>query len=269
MEDAYEELVRFLKHMFQFDQNDLDFGIYKIYNLKRREIERFLTGDGNNDLKPLVDKAIKQAKNQQQEARILTLKKYIEEKGGEDEKNYSKDLEKNKKKIKKFIKLKNPPEKQELLDTLKSATSKQTLSKEMQGKIYNYILDFFNLYYSDGDFGYNTRSISPYKVEYDEDYDGSDTLFFWKHKDQYYIKSAQGFNSITFDLHGKKVLRLETNEKSEGEGVSQNNNRDTSIKHYKFDRIEKENGLQKVIFNLSTSSTPKAEIIMAIMTQWK
>ena len=38
----YEKLKDILREMFQMDQADLDFGIYRIMNAKRDEIEKFL-----------------------------------------------------------------------------------------------------------------------------------------------------------------------------------------------------------------------------------
>ena len=45
MSKSIDNLKYFLKEMFQFNENDLDFGIYKIYNLKRSHIESFIDGD--------------------------------------------------------------------------------------------------------------------------------------------------------------------------------------------------------------------------------
>ncbi len=43
-ENSISKLKFFLKEMFQFNANDLDFGIYRIYNLKRKEIKSFIDG---------------------------------------------------------------------------------------------------------------------------------------------------------------------------------------------------------------------------------
>jgi adenine-specific DNA-methyltransferase len=42
MPTSYEKLSALLKELFQLDQADLDFGIYRIVNQKRDEISRFL-----------------------------------------------------------------------------------------------------------------------------------------------------------------------------------------------------------------------------------
>ena len=139
----------------------------------------------------------------------------------------------------------------------------------MENKIYNYILNFFELYYNEGDFGYNTRSLNSYKVEYDEDYNGNDIMFHWKHKGSYYIKTGNGFNSVKFELENKNIeFLLESNEESEWEEISQNNNRETEFKHYKFNRIENIwDTTFKVIFNLSKTSTAKEEIFKKIFEE--
>lgn len=38
MTNNQQKLIDLLKEMFRFDQSDLDFGIYRIMNLKRVEI---------------------------------------------------------------------------------------------------------------------------------------------------------------------------------------------------------------------------------------
>jgi adenine-specific DNA-methyltransferase len=50
---AYDKLKELLEELFQFDREDLDFGIYRIMNQKRAEVLRFL----DKDLKPQVEDA--------------------------------------------------------------------------------------------------------------------------------------------------------------------------------------------------------------------
>ena len=42
MTDNQKKLINILKDMFQFDQTDLDFGIYRIMRIKRDEISKFI-----------------------------------------------------------------------------------------------------------------------------------------------------------------------------------------------------------------------------------
>jgi adenine-specific DNA-methyltransferase len=44
-EDVREKVKSLLRELFQFDNQDLDFGIYRIMNFKRKEIEKFIEQD--------------------------------------------------------------------------------------------------------------------------------------------------------------------------------------------------------------------------------
>jgi hypothetical protein len=50
---AYDKLEGLLDELFQFDREDLDFGIYRIMNQKRAEVSKFL----DHDLLPQVRQA--------------------------------------------------------------------------------------------------------------------------------------------------------------------------------------------------------------------
>lgn len=148
---------------------------------------------------------------------------------------------------------------------MNKATKEIDITDEIKDKVYNHILGYFEMYYSNGDFWYNNRSRNLYKVPYEADYDGSDTLFHWKHKGSLNIKTGNSFNAIKFKInHLKKEfeLRIETNEDSTDEEVARNNNKDTKLKHYKFNRFDKKDGVTQIIFNLSDSSTTKAELFV-------
>jgi len=45
MTDNQKKLMNILREMFQFDQSDLDFGIYRIMSMKRDEVNRFIEQD--------------------------------------------------------------------------------------------------------------------------------------------------------------------------------------------------------------------------------
>ena len=159
----------------------------------------------------------------------------------------------------------NADKKAKLVETLNNLSKSEGLTDELKDKIYNHILGYFQMYYSNGDFGYNDRSRDIYKVPYEADYNGSDTMFHWKHKGSLYIKTGTSFNAIKFELDGNKIeFRLETNTESENEEVARNNNKDSQLKHYRLDRVEQVDDVYQVIFNLSDTSTPKADIFKAI-----
>jgi hypothetical protein len=48
MSQKYEKLKSLLQEMFQLDQPDLDFGLYRVMHAKSAEVSRFLTGSLHN-----------------------------------------------------------------------------------------------------------------------------------------------------------------------------------------------------------------------------
>lgn len=267
-ENSINQLKYFLKEMFQFNANDLDFGIYRIYNLKRKEIENFIDGKDDQCLEPIISEALKEVKNNSRKAELIELETYLKTLNRQDLLN---DVEDNYSQLELFIKANiDETKKKELLVSLVNATKELNITDEIKDKIYNHILGFFEMYYSNGDFGYNNRSRNLYKVPYEADYDGSDTMFHWKHKGSLYIKTGNSFNAIKFKLkHLDKEfeLRLETNDDSTSEEVARNNNKDTKLKHYKLNRFEEKDGITRIVFNLSDSSTTKADLFKSLFKE--
>lgn len=83
------------------------------------------------------------------------------------------------------------------------------------------------------------------------------------------MKTATGFNSVPFEVEGKRIeYRLEGKTSS---AVAQNSNQD-EFKHYQFDRIDppKEGDTEQtwgVILHLAETSTPKVEIYRRMSEQ--
>lgn len=250
-----------LKDMFQFQSNDLNFGIFKIFKLKQVEIEKFI----NNKLEEIVEKELKNVSNNEEKESLLEIELFLKDFQKSD---LLEDIKWNYDKIISLIDNFWNWNTHKLKEILNSQRN-WNIEWDLENKIYNYILNYFDLYYSNWDFGYNTRSLDSYKVEYDEDYNWSDVMFHWKHKWSYYIKTWNWFNSIKFDLDSKGIeFVLETNEDSEDDEITQNNNKDTNLKHYKLDRIEKTwDNTFKVIFNLWKTSTSKAVIFKSLFKE--
>ena len=268
-ENSIDQLKYFLKEMFQFNSNDLDFGIYRIYNLKRKEIESFIDGKDEQCLEPIINKTLELVSNIEKQVELKSLFSFLKDSNKEHLLN---DPTGNFEKIQQLILNfgADDAEKESLTATLNSSTKEFNITDEIKDKIYNHILGYFEMYYSNGDFGYNNRSRNLYKVPYEADYDGNDTMFHWKHKGSLYIKTGNSFNAIKFKLkHLDKEfeLRLETNEESKEEEVARNNNKETKLKHYKFNRFEEKNGVTRIIFNLSDASTTKADLFKTLFKE--
>ena len=131
MATPFEKFTSVLKELFMLDQADLDFGIYRIINQKRNEIERFL----NEDLKKQVQALLKENDNSDTAAWQSELSKVI---AAAQSLGLNPD---------------DSPKVQELKNKLATTAS----ASEMEGEVYSHLATFFNRYYDNGDFMSNRR----------------------------------------------------------------------------------------------------------------
>ena len=260
--DALNTLREKLRDMFHFAHNDLAFGIFRILKIKRDEVNQFI----DEKLPSIVDEALAEVTGTLYDSQLTAVKEYIKKEGGATEQGYLNDVSGNLQLLIDFLEYK---QQDELIPPLQ--TNPEDLKSKLAFRVYNHVHSFFEGYYRDGDFGYNDRSTASYKVNYPDeaDYNGADTLFHWKCRDSYYVKTATGFNSVTFEIEGKRIeYRLEGKANS---SIAQNNNRD-DFKHYRFDRIDppKPDDTEptwRVILHLAETSTPKVEIYSEMNAQ--
>ena len=260
--EAFNTLREKLREMFHFAHNDLDFGIFHILKIKRDEVNQFI----NEKLPTIVDEALAEVTDTLHDSQLAEVKEYVKQEGGATEKGYLNDISGNFQLLIDFLEYKGQDE---LITSLQ--TNPEDLKSKLAFRVYNHVHSFFEGYYRDGDFGYNDRSTAHYKVDYPDeaDYNGTDILFHWKCRNSYYVKTATGFNSVPFEIEGKRIeYRLEGKASS---SISQNNNRD-DFKHYRFDRIDppKPDDPEQtwhVILHLAETSTPKVEVCREMNAQ--
>ena len=260
--EALNTLREKLRDMFHFAHNDLDFGIFRILKIKRDEVNQFI----DEKLPSIVDEALAEVTDTLHDSQLAEVKEYVKQEGGATEQGYLNDISGNLQLLIDFLEYKGQDE---LIAPLQ--TNPEDLKSKLAFRVYNHVHSFFEGYYRDGDFGYNDRSTASYKVNYPDeaDYNGADTLFHWKCRDSYYVKTATGFNSVAFEVEGKRIeYRLEGKASS---NIAQNNNRD-DFKHYHFDRIQppKPDDTEptwRVILHLAETSTPKVEIYSEMSAQ--
>lgn len=174
-----EKFKTFLMEMFQFDQSDLDFGIYKIMNQKREIISNFM----NIDLFQKIEKSLEVFKKSTNQEKINKIRENI--KTLED---MNEDGELTKK-----------------INTLKEEENKYKFEINIitiEEEIYSYLLDFFSRYYDDGDFISQRRYKDGF---YSIPYEGEEIKFYWANSDQYYIKSSEYFTNYIFNFKEKKI----------------------------------------------------------------
>ncbi len=195
--DSLQKFQELLKNIFQFDSSDLDFGIYRILNYKRREIEDFI----QNRLPNIVEEAFEKHKsdilrniNQEfenvKEELINTAKKLGQEPltptGELKDEFKSSDLGKR------YLEIKAQKEEADKIDEIKL-------------QVFNDLYNFFSRYYEEGDFVPQYRySIKGHK--YAIPYNGEEVKLYWANSEQYYIKTGLLFQDYTFKTKNYRIV---------------------------------------------------------------
>ncbi|WP_428054402.1 DNA methyltransferase [Candidatus Avelusimicrobium stercoris] len=234
---AFEQLQQKLHEIFQLDKRELDFGIYRIMNLKADEIAHFIDKDLLSQVKTeLAGYAAQENKDIQAELnQALETAKNL----GVDPETSPKVVELRKK-----------------LATAGSATSAEI-------EIYSHLYNFFKRYYCEGDFISQRR----YKDGvYALPYEGEEVKLYWANADQYYIKSGENFTNYTFKV-GPHTIRFEVVNAT----TEQNNNKETKERRFNLvaeNPVRIENGVYIVSFSyLPDPENRKQNEINAIIGQ--
>lgn len=196
MATQFDKFIATMKTVLMLDQADLDFGIYRIMNQKRDQIESYL----NNDLRWQVTETIRE--------------------------NASNDAEAVKKELTQLVATltaagMNPDDAPKVKE-LKERIARCGNSEELENEVYSHLTIFFGRYYDGGDFISQRR----YKKDvYAIPYEGEEVKLYWANADQYYIKTAEYFRNYRFAVNGDKfcefTLREATTEQNNN--VAQNN----------------------------------------------
>jgi adenine-specific DNA-methyltransferase len=172
---AFSDLRKKLAELFQLDAAaELDFGIYRILNARRVEIEGFL-----DSLEPQVEAILAEALQTGTGELIAELEKVESglRAGGFDDAMIS-----------------TAPKVKELREKIVSAGGDPTA---ITHEIFSLLTTFFGRYYKDGDF----LSLRRYKKDtYAIPYEGEEVKLHWANADQYYIKSAETYRDYSFKL---------------------------------------------------------------------
>lgn len=175
MNEKQRKLIELLKEMFQLNQTDLDFGIYRIMNQKAEEINQFL----EKDLIKYIKEAFSSNNNDSLQKELDDKISSFKNDGFTDQ-----QIEDNQK-IKEL--------KEKLVDS-------STKEKD-ENEVYSNLTNFFSRYYKDGDF----ISLRRYKKDtYAIPYEGEEVKLHWANSDQYYIKTSEYFRDYTFVVKNKK-----------------------------------------------------------------
>lgn len=177
MSPQLQKLQSTLRTIFEFDHaEDLDFGIYRILNLKRTQTEKFL----NELLETYVKDAFKPFEEKAKakiQGELELLEKQAASMG---------------------IKPQDSPTYQEKQKELLSAID----TNKAENEVYAHLAAFFSCYYDNGDF-ISLRRYKPGK--YAIPYEGEEVKLHWANADQYYIKTTEYLSHYTFSVGSKKV----------------------------------------------------------------
>ena len=170
-EQRRQQFSNLLKEMFQLNQPELDFGLYRIMHARKDDITKFI----EQDLPAITRKAFEQFSSQdktQLEAALQQARKAAQDAGFDAD---------------------DSPRVKEIQAQLQSGFD---LSRE-EGDVYDALVTFFGRYYSEGDF----LSRRVYKDgTYAIPYQGEEVVLHWANKDQYYIKSSETLRDYAFRL---------------------------------------------------------------------
>ena len=162
-----------LAEVFQLDRGDLDFGIYRILNIRAREIRRFL----DDELIPQVRAALDESETVHSA-------------------DLDRELEKTAKTAKDIGALPESSERYQSLRKEKLRLERIHADKDAaEREVYSHLYNFFGRYYREGDF----LSLRRYQKDvYALPYEGEEVKLHWANRDQYYIKSSERFGRYAF-----------------------------------------------------------------------
>ena len=172
MNPKYEKLKTLLMELFQLDQPDLDFGLYRVMHAKSAEISQFL----DKDLLPQVQASFAQYKTADRSEIEKELTKVI---AGIDAAGM------------------NPDDSPRVRDLLVRLKEDSVDIASLESEVYDHLHSFFRRYYSDGDF-LAKRVYKP--GVYAIPYEGEEVTLHWANKDQYYIKTSEYLRDFAFRL---------------------------------------------------------------------
>ena len=196
-QNYYESFKKKLEEIFMMDHAELDFGIYRIMNQKRNDIQHFL----DFELLPQVKQVLKGNDGGDADRTKKRMEEIVASVGGNVE-----------------VLPKGTPIRDEY-DKLKTQLAHSGDTESMQAEVFSHLVTFFSRYYDGGDFLSKRR----YKDNtYAIPYNGEEVKLHWANSDQYYIKTSEYFRDYTFVLPtSRKKVHFVLKDAS----TEQNNNR--------------------------------------------
>lgn len=183
MPSNLDKFKNLLSELFQMDQPDLDFGLYRIMHAKSAEVSQFL----DKDLLPQVKEAFglyKTADKAEMEKELAKVIAGIEAAGMD------------------------PAQSPKVIELRSRIKSDAVDVGALESEVYDHLYSFFRRYYSEGDFlAKRVYKSGVYAIPYE----GEEVNLHWANKDQYYIKTIEYLRDYSFRLRpdeDKKPMRV-------------------------------------------------------------
>lgn len=184
IESSREKARHLLRELFQFDAQDLDFGIYRILNFRRKEIERFIDED-------LIE-AVEAEFREYAKASMGELQKEVERLKTEINRDFGEGTVDEQGHVRKH---EGAPKVQDYVKKVEELKSGD-VSEAQMNEVFNHVYEFFSRYYDKGDFISKRRYGG--REKYYVPYNGEEVVLHWASKDQYYVKTSEYFRSYSF-----------------------------------------------------------------------
>ncbi len=188
MQESLQKLQNLLQKLFRADAADLDFGIYRIINYRRDQIQNFI-----DEKLPTI---VKEALNENDEAdtagkEIEFLREQIPDGMLDANDNPINEAFAQVPVVKKFLEA-------------KEKRGETQTRNQREDTVYNHLYTFFSRYYENGDFIPRRRYSQTER--YAVPYNGEEVYLHWANRDQYYVKSSEHFPTYRFESQGITVI---------------------------------------------------------------
>lgn len=198
-----ERFQSLLRELFQFEHADLDFGVYRIMNLRRQRMDIWLREELPARAREILRRGGTTADDDlgNRLAAVRAQLSAIEPGGIDEDGNIVNEALKGIAKGKEYLRLKAQNDRAPALT-----------AADLEPLVYNYLYDFFSRYYDTGDFiPRRRRSFAPDgRDTYAIPWDGEEVVLHWANKDQYYIKTGERFTHYRWQSElGERTFTVE------------------------------------------------------------
>ena len=192
MQTSQQKLQGLLQQLFRADDADLDFGIYRIINYRRDQIQNFI----DEKLPAIVNDALDansevESAHQELESLVQQISQTLGDNVLDADGNLINET------------YSETPLVRQYLETRERLGSPQSRNQR-EDTIYNYLYTFFSRYYEDGDFIPRRRYSQTER--YAIPYNGEEVYLHWANRDQYYVKSGEHFSTYRFRSQSITVI---------------------------------------------------------------